>query len=378
MVSNVFRGVLQTANSGRKGFVIVILATCAASLLLSALLALPWGGLASASCRWDCFWYSDIATNGYSRLPLLYDGKRPAQASWAFFPLYPLLTSTLRHFLALSTQSAGLLVNIALWPFLIFLCNRDLELRDIRTDRVFFVLFFVLYPFNVWYTAQYSEAVYGATLMAAIVALRSGWIGLAALTCALMAIARPTGFIMTVCLSAWWLFSRPRDAAIFTRETVRHRLSDSLLLIAAGGAGLSLFVLYLFHLTGDGFAFAHVEIAWHKRFRFFLLHIFHALGHKHQIQFGVFALLAVAIIWRMCSRAWALNAFLVGSTALLASSAGAESIERYVFGNPLTIQFLACSTLSRSQRFAQISLAIMACLHIVTTILWYRESRWVM
>lgn len=258
---DIFLDLQKKTNSSLKVFVIVILAACVAGLSLSALLSLPWGGLASASCRWDCFWYSDIVSNGYSRLPLLYDEKRLAEANWAFFPLYPSLVSALQHLFTLGTQSAGLLINIVLWPILIFLCYRDIELRGIRTDRLLFVLFFVLYPFNIWYTVQYSEAVYGVMLMAAIVALRSGRIGMAALSCALMALARPTGFMMTVCLSVWWLLERPAGTTKFTLDTARNRLSDSLLLIAAGGVGLSLFVLYLFHVTGDGFAFAHVEIA---------------------------------------------------------------------------------------------------------------------
>ncbi|MFT8898208.1 MAG: hypothetical protein ABF968_14805 [Acetobacter sp.] len=378
MMRDSFLDLQKKTNSSLKVFVIVILAACGAGLSLSALLSLPWGGLASASCRWDCFWYSDIVSNGYSRLPLLYDEKRLAEANWAFFPLYPSLVSASQHLFTLGTQSAGLLINIVLWPLLIFLCYRDIELRSIRTDRLLFVLFFVLYPLNIWYTVQYSEAVYGVMLMAAIVALRSGRIGMAALSCALLALARPTGFMMTVCLSVWWFLERPAGTTKFTLDTERHRLSDSLLLIAAGGVGLSLFVLYLFHVTGDGFAFAHVEIAWHKRFRFFLLHIIHAFSHLNKIQFGVFALLAIVMIWKMCSRQWALNAFLVGSTAFLASSTGVASIERYVFGNPLAIQFLACTLLSRSQRFIMISLLIMAMLHIVTTILWYSQINWVM
>lgn len=374
MINNIFKLVRETANRNYKGFFIVISFVCFLGLLLSTLLALPWGNFVSASCRWDCFWYSDIVENGYSRLPLLYDPLRPAQGAWAFFPLYPLLTRTTGYFLALNTQSAGLLVNIILWPFLIFLCYRDLELRNIHVDRFLFSALFVVYPFNIWYTAQYSEAIYGVLLMAAIVTLRSERVGLAALMCALLSTSRPTGFIMTICLSAWWLFSTPRDSKNFIRNAVYRRISDSLLLVAAGGAGLSLFVLYLFYVTGDGFAFAHVEIAWNKKFCFFVFNIFRAFKHKHERAFGIYALLSTLVIGKMCSRKWWLNALLVGTTALLASSTGVQSIERYVFANPLTMQFLACITLSCSRRLIWIALTVMIIMHIATTLLWYKES----
>lgn len=317
MINNIFKLARETANRDYKGFLIVISSVCFFGLLLSGLLALPWGNLVAATCRWDCFWYNDIVKNGYPRLPLLYDPLRPTQGAWAFFPLYPLITSTIGYFLVLNTQSAGLLVNVILWPFLIFLCYRDLELRNTHVDRFLFSVLLVVYPFNIWYTAQYSEAIYGVLLMAAIVALRRERVGWAALMCALLSTSRPTGFIMTSCLSAWWLFSAPRDSKNFIRNEVYRRISDSLLLVAAGGAGLSLFVLYLFYITGDGFAFAHVEIAWNKKFRFFIFNIFRAFKHQHERAFGIYALLSILVIGKMCSRKWALNAFLVGTTALL-------------------------------------------------------------
>ncbi|MBV1836808.1 hypothetical protein [Acetobacter estunensis] len=385
-----FRPLQNLANKSYLGLALIILGGCIVSLVISALLALPWGGLTSASCRWDCVWYDDIVKDGYPKLPHFSDRQHLGRwvghaglASWAFFPLFPLLASLVTHITTLSTHASELAVNFSLWPVLILLCYKDISLRGLHVDRLLFALFFLLYPFNIWYSAQYSEAIYGTLLMAAITALRSQNVNLAAFVCFLLALSRPTGFLMAMCLAIWWFLknrssnnmpaSAPRP---FFHLAANPRLSDSLLLIAAGGAGLSCFVLYLFHLMGDGFAFAHIQIGWNRRFRFFPLHIIHALGHKHQFQYGIYALLAFPLLWKMWARKWFLNAALVSATAILACSSGAQSIERFVFGNPLTIEFLACATLGRSRRFIMTTLAIMACLHVLASILWFKESRW--
>ncbi|GAN61381.1 membrane protein [Acetobacter cibinongensis] len=362
------------ANSSDGQFGVVIGLCCLLGVFFSALIALPWGGFISASCQWDCSWYMSVVTDGYTTLPLLDDASRRTQANWAFFPLYPLLVSGLKSVSFLSAKTSGLLVNLLLWPVLIFLSYRDLVLRRMPVDRLLFALFFVCYPFNIWYMAQYSEGIYGVLLVGTVVALRSHKVVWAALICALMALARPTGFVMAIVMAAWWLLhSWPKE-----RLAQKERVTDSLLLVSAAGAGLSLYVLYLFHIMGDGFAFAHVQIAWNRHFGFFLKHVADAFTNKHQVKYGIFAVLGFIVIWRMCKQQWSLNALVVGVTALLASSTGVESIERFIFSNPFTIQFLAYATVSRSRRFMGCVFVGMVLLHVVTTILWYNQRRWVM
>ncbi|MBB2204787.1 hypothetical protein [Gluconacetobacter takamatsuzukensis] len=372
-MAGLFAALRRLSAASSAGLVVVMTGVCAITVVLKALLALPWGGLVAASCQWDCFWYSDIVRNGYSRLPRLDDPLRLAQANWAFFPLYPLLARAVGSGLHLDAVLAEILVNILLWPVLIFLCLRDLELRGLGVDRLLFVLFFVLYPFNVWYMVQYSEALYGVLLMAAIVALRQEQVALAALACALLALARPTGFVMAVCLAGWWLAS----GVSVTRASMMVRVRESLLLVVAGGAGLSVFVLYLFHLTGDGFGFVHVETAWGREFHFFLLHVLYALDSV-LIPFGIYALAAFALVWRMCTPVWALSALLVGTTTLLATSTSVVSVERYALGNPLVIQFLAYMVISLPPRARGMVMAGMGVLSVRMLLLWYSGSYLVM
>ncbi|NHO55016.1 hypothetical protein GOB87_13845 [Acetobacter estunensis] len=346
-------------------FALSIVALCSLNLVLTAILSHGWSNVADKVCQWDCLWYLDIAKNGYSLEPRLEDTLRAGQANWAFFPLYPALVALVGYIFHASLVWSGLAVNLCLWPILIWLCGCDLTERGLKIKPFLLPLAFVLYPLNVWYTAQYSEALYGVILMASIAALRARWIVASSVSCLLLALTRPTGFIMTVCLGAWWMFSQERDGL------VRDRVRESALVIASGGFGLSLYVLYLFHHIGDGFAFAHVEIAWHKHFRLFFISIIHGFTHKRHILDSIFAVAAFPLITIMAFLPkWRLNALLLAATAFLASSTGINSIGRYSFANPLFMEFICYQIIKLNPILRTIALITIAVLHLVTMHFW--------
>jgi hypothetical protein len=367
---------IKSQNSQVHFFCALVL-MCGLSLAVQAIISLPWGGMVAASCRWDCFWYQDIVQNGYAVLPRLYDDFRPAQASWAFFPLYPLLTILTQKLLHLGSPAAGLLINILLWPLLIVLCWVDLSLRKVEVNKIYFALFFIIYPFNIWYYAQYSEAIYGVLLMAAVVFLRKDRPGATSLLCAFMAAARPTGFIMGACLAAWSLLYGTENPAAPNGSSVRNRVTNSLLILASSGAGLSVYVLYLFHIMGDGFAFAHVEVAWGKEFHFFVYNIIHSFALRGHLS-SIYCIAIIFTLWKMYRPGWGLNLLLSGVTAVLSMSAGLVSIERYFFGNPLVIQFLAYVVLSQRAPVRLGILGVLAVLRIAASFLWYSNSGWLL
>gem|GEM_PF-5589435 len=306
-----------------------------------AVLAGPWGGLIEASCQWDCAWYNHIAAHGYSPFPQIYGPWRHGQADWAFFPLYPVLVGVFARAALLDVSTAGYLLNIAVLPFLIWLCAADLRLQGQKVGVIFVAIFCVLYPFNIWFFAQYSEGVFSTIFMAAIVSLRCNRIFMAAVFLFLLGTARPTGFVLAVCIAGYDL-----TTGFFRKiphgRTFSERGMDALLLVSAAGAGVSVYVLYLNHLMGDGFAFLHVQTAWHRRFRFFWMHIIHAFGDWTLLSQAIFALasfIMVVFLFRLNLR---FTALIVGTMTLLACSTGTASIERYIFSNPLVIE-AACS-----------------------------------
>ena len=357
-------------------FYISLILIYALSLGVQEIISLRWGGIVAASCRWDCFWYQDIARNGYSSIPRLYDDFRPAQANWAFFPLYPLLTYLMTKYFDISIGLSGFLINIILWPAIVVLCWIDLKIREIKVSKFIFYLFFIVYPFNIWYYAQYSEAVYGFLLMGAIVALRKNKTNFSTFLCFLLAMSRPTGFLMGGALAIWWLLRKDGEHNSFSIVRIqRKRITDSLLLLAGSGAGLSVYVVYLFHVMGDGFAFKHVEIAWGKDFHFFLYNIVKSAFDGNFISL-FYCVTVLVTVWGMCVLRWGVNAFLMAITAVLSISTGVISVERYFFGNPLVIQFLAYLVISRSGFFLAYIFAILFLLRIFVSFSWYGGSVW--
>lgn len=353
----------------------VIVVLCAFQLLATMFVAAPWGGVVEASCHWDCPWYTSITENGYTSLPNLYDPDHKAQANWAFFPLYPMISRIVAWGLGMKALAAELLVNILLWPVVIFLCCKDMELRGLTINRFFFSLFFVLYPLNIWYNFQYSEAIYGVLLMGIIVALRSNRVMLAALLGGFLGASRPTGFIMVVCLAGWWLYTfyQSNKNQPLQKGVMADRLREAVLLVFAAGAGLSLFVLHLYYLLGDGFAFSHVEIAWHRKFQFLPLSIINTFGHRFRAVYGVYSFVVIYFLWLMWRKKWNMSLLLLSVTAFLGASTSPVSIQRYVLGNPLAIEFLAYCTLLLSAQERKKVLIGMGVLHVICLILWYTD-----
>lgn len=368
----------------KKLFIFSIGIFCCLEVVTNIFLASPWGGIVSASCRWDCSWYLDIAQNGYSisprvtNLPSLGIGEnrldvRASQigmANWAFFPLYPALTALFAYLFKINIALIALVINIVLWPMVIWLCGRDLHERGLNFNPILFPLAFVLYPLNIWYTAQYSEALYGVLLMLCILMLRKQEVGKAALCCGFLALSRPTGFVISVILALWWGYQQH-----LSEKPLREILKESLLIIVSSGAGLSFYVLYLYYLMGDGFAFMHIEVAWNRHFRVFLFSIFHGFTHIKHLTDSLFAIFGSIVIWIMVrNKMWRLNALLLGITGILALSTGITSIGRYVVSNPLMIEFLTYKLISYPLIIRFPSLLILAILHILTIIFWFRGN----
>lgn len=357
-------------------FIYILLIMCIFFYSVIYIAAIPYGGIFAASCKWDCSWYQEIANTGYALQPKTFPLFQKGQANWAFFPLYPELMRSISLITHISTQKTGLIINLSLWPVLICLCIKDLEIRKIKVERNFLLLFFLLYPLNIWYFAQYSEGIYGVTMMAAICMLRQKKIYLAAIGCTLMSLARPTGFMMTCCLALWYVLQEEISWKDIRRD--QTPIIGGMVLIAGGCLGLFSYMLFLHNLVGDGLAFVHIEAAWHRKFGFFLYNVVKAFTQKHLIKYALFAIVSFFILWKMASKKWALNAFLAGVTAFVALSTGVESFERYFFGNPLVIQYLAVTAAIGSKKRSYGFLGAMLFLHILTTILWFKQSGWVM
>ncbi|MFT8736658.1 MAG: hypothetical protein ABF760_04255 [Zymomonas mobilis] len=342
--------------------------------ILVSLLAPTHSSFATATCQWDCFWYKEIVSYNYSALPRLYDQNRLAQADWAFFPLYPWATKVFANFSHLSFEWSGLIINLFLWPAVITLSYKDILQRIGSISPFLFSLFFLIYPFNIWYHSQYSESTYGFFLILLIIGSYNNNLLLSSISSFLLSFSRPTGFIVTCIMSLSKFFDNVKNNLLSKKDIFSNENILCPLTIVAGGAGLSLFILYLYHLTGDGLAFAHAEKAWGKTGIFSSFNISYYIHHKNKIIFLFYFFMSLFLLWKMRARKWRLNMLVTAGTLILVCCSGLTSVERYIFSNPLVIEFLAFQAMQLERKKLTLVLILCAIFNFLGMGLWLHHT----
>lgn len=136
--------------------------------------------------RWDACWYTKIATFGYE----------PAEMSANFWPLFPVLTGAVARPLGGAVALAGLVVNaiayVAAMTGLYRLVARDLD--DATARRT--VLFISIFPSAFFFFAPFTEALFLALAVWAMVAARERRWGLAFIVGLLAALTRIQGVFL--------------------------------------------------------------------------------------------------------------------------------------------------------------------------------------
>jgi hypothetical protein len=220
--------------------------------------------------RFDAGWYIGIALDGYS-----WEGNIARQQSIAFFPALPLLSRPVGALygayadgLPRSARMARLAwagVTVALAAFLggLYYFARLGEALVGRERAADATLLLAAYPFALFYSAPYTEALFllGAT-GAAWHFLRRQWIAAAAWGL-VVGLSRPNGFLLSLPLAilAWqlWRTGVPGRRA-------RGAVAGAMAAATAPALGMLLFTGYLYSLTGLWFAWAQSHAAWGRSF----------------------------------------------------------------------------------------------------------------
>lgn len=222
--------------------------------------------------RDDSWWYTNIATRGYSIGSI----ERGEQGNVAFFPVYPLLVRTVMG-LTGNVFVAGILVSNAAFlvtlGYLYALARREFD--DESAARTVFYL--AAAPTAVFFSAMYTESVFMAFVTATFFYAREGKWDRAALAGVLATATRNTGILLVavVLLEAlhqngfrllparwtraeWQAHWRPQlVAALRSWRGVLAAVTVSL--------GLILYMAYLANTFGDPLAFIHVQATWGRQ-----------------------------------------------------------------------------------------------------------------
>ncbi|GLW95466.1 hypothetical protein [Actinokineospora globicatena] len=187
------------------------------------LLALSWmagrnGSSASDALRsWDGQWFLSIAANGYEGVPKnLVDafGRRSAETPLAFFPGYPTLVGWV-HDLGFRLVPSALAVTIAFGVVCAYGLTRLGTIIRGGSRRVGLVLvaLFAGSPLSIVLSMAYSEAMFCAfAIWALVFVLQRQWLE-AGLACAVAGLVRPTAaaLILAVGLAALVAVVRRQD-----------------------------------------------------------------------------------------------------------------------------------------------------------------------
>ncbi|MEO7191888.1 MAG: hypothetical protein ABI051_12605 [Vicinamibacterales bacterium] len=130
--------------------------------------------------RWDGIYYQNIVTRGYPRvLPTDVHGN-VLQNSWAFFPVFPLVTGLLMRVTGLSFATAAFIINLAAGAGAAVVLA--LVVRRVANDATALraVAFWMFLPTAFVLQVPYSEAIYVLVVSTLFLLLLRGQFGLAA------------------------------------------------------------------------------------------------------------------------------------------------------------------------------------------------------
>jgi Gpi18-like mannosyltransferase len=273
--------------------------------------------------RGDGGWYIGTVIRGYERRA--FDATE--QHNWVFFPLYPLFLKIASIITGGYMLTGMLLSNIFFLPALILSHKTALAfgLDEEAADRTIFYL--AAFPTSYFFSLPQTESLFLLlTVGSFYAASRERW-WLAGAVGALASATRFSG-----------IFLVPALAVLFWQ---RHgfRLRAGVLGLLLIPSGLLSFMLYLYIITGNAFAFKDGLAAWGRTSGFFLLTLFDYVIHPRAISDSWnFRLLnfAAAVTALACGvllarrRQWSLALYTLLSIIAPLSSMLLQSHARYV------------------------------------------------
>jgi hypothetical protein len=202
--------------------------------------------------QWDSIWYLGIANHGYHWVAPGHEATHFADASLAFFPLFPLIVHCLEA-VGLSTVVAGLLIaNVAFFVALVYLYRLAAEEWGVSSSRLAVILV-ALFPTAFFTFAPYTESLFLLASAATLYHSYQHQSGLAGTWLAVALLTRSTGIILLI----------PAIVILQPRTTRAW-----LLLLGPSAAGWLISVAYLARLGIPLSWLLTAQRAWHRGLAF--------------------------------------------------------------------------------------------------------------
>ncbi|HET6956208.1 MAG TPA: mannosyltransferase family protein [Vicinamibacterales bacterium] len=204
--------------------------------------------------RWDAGWYLQIVTDGYKYAP----ADPSIQQNIVFFPAYPMLVRVVGRLFGgdmIGYVAAGTIISIvSFFGALVYLYAfaRDRYGDDVASGSIWLL---AAYPFALFFGALYTESLFLLGTLGALYHFSRQEFGRAACWGLLVGLTRLNGSLLAL----------PLALLAITSSSPRLKM-PALAAAAAPVAGLVIYALFIWSLTGNPLAFASGQMAWGRTY----------------------------------------------------------------------------------------------------------------
>ena len=218
--------------------------------------------------RWDAGWYLTIANEGY-----LYSSEARAdyQQNIAFFPAFPMSIRYLSILFGRQPVWTGVAISIVSFylalVYLLRLARSELGDDDQAMASVALI---ATYPFAVFFSAAYTEALFLLTLVGAVYHFRENQLWRSAAWGFVCGLTRPPGCFLSVVLGLMAiapLWDAARRRPVVPAPVGWRTVAPRLLAASAPGLGMLTFSAFIYQLTGNPFQWTMQNQAWGRVYR---------------------------------------------------------------------------------------------------------------
>ena len=323
--------------------------------------------------KFDALWYVDIVENGYQSVPNSVTG----YANYAFYPFYPMVIRFLKGFLPdrFTTNQIGIMVSN--------LCTLVAGYVGVKTvkikypeDKGYFMAFLIFFaPHTIYFSMTYTEAMFIMFTALFFYCCGRKRFLLAAIFAFFAAFTRIVGVFLVFSLILFmyesdyrWKFSKKNILEFIKSIFVQPLRLLEILICPLGIFG---YLYYLYRLTGDVWASAHIQVAWHNSYGGVLKTLFYNLldsgsgtSSQYWALYAIFGLCMFAYLCYKREYAAAIFGFLAVGLSLRTD---AIAISRYIMGNFAV--YIALYEIVRNRQ--ELKTVVMNMSVIITGIMYY-------
>ena len=288
----------------------------------------------SSICIWDCTWYSDIVSNGYSKEQIA-----NLHVNWAFFPLFPFIAKIFSLLFHIKSQFAVIITSKLFFLLSIF---SFIKLIDAYKDKIKLSpwvsgMIVAFNPYSIYGHSGYSESIYFFLNCTSLFFLHKNSFYKINITTSLLTSSRLFGIFIYLPI-----IEKIIDL-IKNKQLHKISINHFFVILFFPIIGLLSFILYLYILTGDGLAFLKAQSAWGHSFKGPFLVIYYGWlkggFYKSFVLISFIGFGAVSYLFYKRYYGYALYLLFV---ILLPLSSTLLSLPRFIFWQPIFLFVIAC------------------------------------